>query len=159
MGESLDIVHYLQQYAGKAPLNATIRPEVQAWFDRFGEYGNRLIMPRDVQLNLPEFATQAAMDYFVAKKETNVGKFSDLLAQSDAYIARANQELTQLATLLSPSSRYLNGTDLSLEDIIIFPLLRNLSMVRDVDYPAIVRDYVDFMAQESQINLYFDRAI
>ena len=159
MGESLDIVHYLQQYAGKAPLNATIRPEVQAWFDRFGEYGNRLIMPRDVQLNLPEFATQATMDYFVAKKEANVGKFSDLLAQSDAYIARANQELAQLATLLSPSSRYLNGTDLSLEDIIIFPLLRNLSMVRDVDYPAIVRNYVDFMAQESQINLYFDRAI
>ncbi|MDK4536644.1 glutaredoxin, partial [Kingella kingae] len=117
------------------------------------------IMPRDVQLNLPEFATQAAIDYFVTKKETNVGKFSDLLAQSDAYIARANQELAQLATLLSPSSHYLNGTDLSLEDIIIFPLLRNLSMVRDVDYPAIVRDYVDFMAQESQINLYFDRAI
>ncbi|MDK4537350.1 glutaredoxin 2, partial [Kingella kingae] len=56
MGESLDIVHYLQQYAGKAPLNVTIRPEMQAWFDRFGEYGNRLIMPRDVQLNLPEFA-------------------------------------------------------------------------------------------------------
>lgn len=159
MGESLDIVHYLQQYAGKAPLNVTIRPEVQAWFDRFGEYGNRLIMPRDVQLNLPEFATQAAIDYFVTKKEANVGKFSDLLAQSDAYIARANQELAQLATLLSPSSHYLNGTDLSLEDIIIFPLLRNLSMVRDVDYPAIVRDYVDFMAQESQINLYFDHAI
>lgn len=160
MGESLDIVRYIDEYAGSLRLNETIRPEIQTWFEQFSNYGNRLIMPRDVQLNLPEFATPEAIAYFTQKKEAQLGaSFATLLQESTQYVAQAEQALAQLAQWLPAQSPYFGGDEPNMEDIIIFPLLRNLSMVRDVTYPANLRDYVQKLSAISQVPLYFDCAI
>lgn len=159
MGESLDIVRYINDNTGHSPIDEILRPAIQVWFDGFSAYGNHLIMPRDIQLNLPEFATQSAIDYFVNKKQEIIGDFTQNLANSAEYINQANIALKQLDKLLSHDSAYLNGQNLSMEDIVIFPLLRNLSMVKGLIYPNKVRIYTENMAQMSQINLYFEQAI
>lgn len=160
MSESLDIVRYLDQQAQpQNPINETIRAEIQTWFQTFNEYGNRLIMPRDIQLNMPEFATQSAIDYFVAKKEKTIGSFQDNLANTAPLLIQANEQLTQLDQLLSANLTYLNGENLSMEDILIFPLLRNLSMVKGLIYPKNLLYYTQNMAKLSQVPLFFDRAI
>ena len=134
MGESLDIVHYFYRQDSSA-LDDAVRPEIQAWVDAFGDWGNRLIMPRDVQLDLPEFAAESSVAYFKGKKEAWLeASFEQLLQETPRYLAQAQEALHALNGLIAPNADYANGTHLSMEDILVFPLLRNLSMVKGAAY-------------------------
>lgn len=159
MGESLDIVRYFYRQDSSA-LDEAVRPEIQAWVDAFGDWGYRLIMPRDVQLDLPEFAAESSVAYFKGKKEAWLGaSFEQLLQETPRYLAQAQEALHALNGLIAPNADYVNGTHLSMEDILVFPLLRNLSMVKGVAYPDNVAHYVRAMSQAAKIPLFFDRAV
>ena len=163
MGESLDIVRYLDRQSSlqsSEALDEAVRPEIQAWVDAFGDWGNRLIMPRDVQLDLPEFAAESSVAYFKGKKEAWLeASFEQLLQETPRYLAQAQEALHALNGLIAPNADYVNGTHLSMEDILVFPLLRNLSMVKGVAYPDNVAHYVRAMSQATKIPLFFDRAV
>lgn len=159
MGESLDIVRYFYRQDSSA-LDEAVRPEIQAWVDAFGDWGNRLIMPRDVQLGLPEFAAESSVAYFKGKKEAWLeASFEQLLQETPHYLAQAQEALHALNGLMAPNAGYANGTHLSMEDILVFPLLRNLSMVKGAAYPDNVAHYVRAMSQAAKIPLFFDRAV
>ena len=159
MGESLDIVRYFYRQDSSA-LDEAVRPEIQAWVDAFADWGNRLIMPRDVQLGLPEFAAESSVAYFKGKKEAWLeASFEQLLQETPHYLAQAQEALHALNGLMAPNAGYANGTHLSMEDILVFPLLRNLSMVKGAAYPDNVAHYVRAMSQAAKIPLFFDRAV
>ena len=159
LGESLDIVRYFYRQDSSA-LDEAVRPEIQAWVDAFGDWGNRLIMPRDVQLDLPEFAAESSVAYFKGKKEAFLeASFEQLLQETPRYLAKAQEALHALNGLIAPNAGYVNGTHLSMEDILVFPLLRNLSMVKGAAYPDNVAHYVRAMSQAAKIPLFFDRAV
>ena len=159
MGESLDIVRYFYRQDSSA-LDEAVRPEIQAWVDEFGDWGYRLIMPRDVQLGLPEFAAESSVAYFKGKKEAWLeASFEKLLQETPHYLAQAQEALHALNGLIAPNADYVNGTHLSMEDILVFPLLRNLSMVKGAAYPDNVAHYVRTMSQAAKIPLFFDRAV
>ena len=159
MGERLDIVRYFYRQDSSA-LDEAVRPEIQAWVDAFGDWGNRLIMPRDVQLGLPEFAAESSVAYFKGKKEAWLeASFEQLLQETPHYLAQAQEALHALNGLMAPNAGYANGTHLSMEDILVFPLLRNLSMVKGAAYPDNVAHYVRAMSQAAKIPLFFDRAV
>ena len=163
MGESLDIVRYLDRQSSlqsSAALDEAVRPEIQAWVEAFGDWGYRLIMPRDVQLGLPEFAAESSVAYFKGKKEAWLeASFEQLLQETPRYLAQAQEALHALNGLIAPNADYVNGTHLSMEDILVFPLLRNLSMVKGAAYPDNVAHYVRAMSQATKIPLFFDRAV
>lgn len=52
-----------------------------------------------------------------------------------------------------------NGKQLSIEDILLFPILRNLTCVKGVIYPNNVEHYMKKMAELAKIAFYTDRAI
>ena len=159
MGESLDIVRYFYRQDSSA-LDETVRPEIQAWVEAFGDWGYRLIMPRDVQLGLPEFAAESSVAYFKGKKEAWLeASFEQLLQETPRYLAQAQEALRALDGLIAPNAGYANGTHLSMEDILVFPLLRSLSMVTGAAYPDNVAHYVRAMSQAAKIPLFFDRAV
>lgn len=159
MGESLDIVRYFYRQDSSA-LDEAVRPEIQAWVEAFGDWGYRLIMPRDVQLGLPEFAAESSVAYFKAKKEAWLeASFEQLLQETPRYLAQAQEALRALDGLMAPNADYANGKHLSMEDILVFPLLRNLSMVKGAAYPDNVVHYVRAMSQAAKIPLFFDRAV
>lgn len=160
MGESLDIVRYVDEFAGQARLDETIRPAVQAWFDQASQPCNHLVMPRDVRLEppLPEFATAEAIAYFVQKKEQNIGSFEQNLAETHTYLERIHLALPELAALLG-GQPYLNGSAPGMEDIIIFPVLRNLTLVKGIAFPAKLQAYIERLSAESKVPLYSERAL
>ena len=160
MGESLDIVRYIDELAGQARLDETIRPAVQAWFDQVNKYYNHLVMPREVRLEppLPEFATAEAVAYFVQKKEQNIGSFEQNLAETHTYLERIHLALPELAALLG-GQPYLNGSAPGMEDIIIFPVLRNLTLVKGIAFPAKLQAYIERLSAESKVPLYSARAL
>lgn len=157
MPESLDIVRYVDAHYGEKVISETVRPEVEAWVKAVGQYYNHLLSPRFVKIGLPEFSTQSAVDYFTKKKTEFVGDFQQNLDETATYLARLHLDLEALVPLIQSDSA-LNGT-LSLEDIIVFPMLRNLTCVRDIQFPPEVLDYVTKMSAQSGVVLYFDKAI
>lgn len=157
MPESLDIVRYVDTNYGEKIISETIRPEIEAWAAKLSKIYNHLLLPRFVKLGLAEFEKQSAIDYFVQKKTEFIGDFAENLAQSEQYIQAVQPLLTELADLIK-SENALNG-ELSLEDIIVFPMLRNLTCVKGVEFPKTVLDYLTKMSASSKVELYLSRAI
>ena len=80
-----------------------------------------------------------------------------ILLKTETYLARLKGDLEKL-TVLIQSENALNGK-LSLEDIIAFPVLRNLTCVKGIEFPPAVLSYVTNVAKLSHLPLYFDKAI
>ena len=157
MPESLDIVRYIDAHYGEKVLSETVRPQIEDWLKQVGSYHNHLVLPRFTRLDLPEYATQSAVNYFTENKEKSIGNFADNLANTDTYLARLAPDLIQLADLIQ-SDTALNG-NLSLEDILVFPILRNLTCVKGAHFPPKVKNYVETMFRLSNVPLYWDKVI
>lgn len=158
MPESLDIVKYVDENFGEKLVSEYIRPEIEAWIKQVGSYYNHLLSPRFVQLGLAEFTSQSAVEYFTKKKTEFIGDFAENLANSQQYINKINADLTALSALVKAEDKA-NGEQYSLEDIMLFPMLRNLTCVKGVVYPSNVDSYLHKMADLAQVPLYLDRAI
>ena len=152
-GESLDIVRELggERFAGEP------RPEVLDWLKTTAPLINRLVMPRDVELGLPEFATASARAYFTAKKTELIGMdFASARARTPEFLAELQPLLEQAEGLLR--GNFAAGATPGLDDIVLFPPLRNLSCVKDLVYPPRLGAYVERLASLGRIDLYRDRA-
>ena len=77
-------------------------------------------------------------------------------ASTRANITKIRAKPALLPLITSPDHL---GTRLGYEDIITFPLLRNLTMVKGVHYPAEIRRYVEAMSAHSRVPLFDDRAV
>ena len=64
MGESLDIVRYIDQ----GRLKEEVRPEVQAWLDKVGEYNNKLVQPRRLKSACPNLRPMKRKNTLSTKK-------------------------------------------------------------------------------------------
>lgn len=157
MPESLDIVRYVDTHYGNPIITENIRAEIEEWANNLSKVYNHLLLPRFVKLDLAEFEKQSAIDYFVKKKTESIGDFAQNLAETDKYIATVQPLIDDLSDLIK-SEKALNG-ELSLEDIIVFPMLRNLTCVKALQFPPKVLDYINKMAELSKIDLYFAKAI
>lgn len=158
MPESLDIVHYVDQNYGELLLpDDEVRTELQTWIQKVSSYYNHLLLPRFVKLGLPEFATQSAVDYFVKKKTESIGDFAENLANSAQYVEKLTQDLTALDYLILSENGVNN--QISIEDILLFPMLRNLTCVKGLSFPPKTQAYVETMAKLAQVELYFDKAV
>ena len=97
------------------------------------------------------------VDYFTKKKTEFIGDFAENIAKTETYLTRLKGDLEKLAVLIQ-SENALNG-QLSLEDIIVFPVLRNLTCVKGIEFPPAVLAYITNMTKLSNVPLYFDKAI
>ncbi len=155
--ESMDIVHYVDKLDGKPLLTGKQNPALDAWLRKVNGYANRLLIPRFAKSAFDEFATPEARAYFVAKKEAVIGNFAGHIAHSTGLIKNISDDLRALDKLIVQPNA-VNGT-LSDDDIHLFPLLRNLTLVAGINWPTRVADYRDNMAKQTQINLLSSMAI
>ena len=133
MPESMDIVHYVDKLDGKPLLTGKRSPAIEEWLRKVNGYANKLLLPRFAKSAFDEFSTPAARKYFVDKKEASAGNFADLLAHSDGLIKNISDDLRALDKLIVKPNA-VNG-ELSEDDIQLFPLLRNLTLVAVINSP------------------------
>jgi glutaredoxin 2 len=157
MPESMDIVHYVDNVDGKPLLTGKPSPAIETWLRKVNSYVNRLLIPRFAKSRFDEFATPEARRYFINKKEASLGNLADHLAHSSGLIKNISDDLRALDKLIVKPNA-VNG-ELSDDDIHLFPLLRNLTLVAGVVWPTRVADYRDNMAKQTQINLLSSMAI
>lgn len=155
--ESMDIVHYVDKLDGKPLLTGKKNPAIDEWLRKVNRYANHLLLPRFAQSAFGEFSTPSARKYFTEKKEAMIGSFADHLAHSAGLIKKISDDLRALDKLIVQPNG-VNG-ELSEDDIQLFPLLRNLTLVAGINWPTRVADYRDNMAKQTQINLLSSMAI
>lgn len=143
MPESMDIVHYVDKLDGKPLLTGKRSPAIEEWLRKVNGYANKLLLPRFAKSAFDEFSTPAARKYFVDKKEASAGNFADLLAHSDGLIKNISDDLRALDKLIVKPNA-VNG-ELSEDDIQLFPLLRNLTLVAGINWPSRVADYLSLI--------------
>ncbi|SCC00118.1 glutaredoxin 2 [Gilliamella intestini] len=158
MPESLDIVDYIDNNYGNKPiLTGPKSSHITDLIKQLQQYDYKLVCPRYIKLGLAEFATQSAIDYFVTSKAKKMGSFDECLMQTDSLISKVSTALNKLE-LLIVSSDACNG-ELSLDDICLFPILRNLTCVKNLTFPPKIKAYIQSMASLSKVDLFFDKAI
>lgn len=159
MGESLDIAKRLDEMGDpsrvvRAGGDAKRFTEV---LDEVNFSINCLLFPRNIMIGLPEFETQSARDFFRTNKEQIIKmSFDEALAQTDIHIALVEKALQALPELEMPSGQ---ADSISWDDILIFPTLRNLSMVKGLNFPDQVRAYLNDIVRVTGVELYFNRAV
>jgi glutaredoxin 2 len=156
--ESLDIVDYVDNnYAGNPILIGDRSANIAELIKQLQQYDYKLVCPRYIKLGLAEFATQSAIDYFVTSKKEKMGSFDQCMAQTDALVAEVLTVLNKLELLIiSPEA--CNG-QFSLDDICLFPVLRNLTCVKSLVFPPKIKAYIQSMAKRSKVDLFFSKAI
>jgi len=129
MGESLDIARVLDELGNPA---RPMRPHgdtaaIREHIEQAGTSINCLLFPRNIAIGLPEFATQAARDYFQSRKEPMIQRpFTQALEETLQHKAAVERMLATLPPLERPSA---HGGHLGWDDLLLYPTLRNLSML------------------------------
>ncbi|MCA1923817.1 glutaredoxin 2 [Buttiauxella noackiae] len=155
--ESMDIVHYVDKLDGEPLLTGAANAAISDWLRHVNSYVQHLLLPRIAKAPFDEFATPAARAYFTQKKEAMIGSFADHLTHSPGLTKKISDDLRKLDKLIVQPNA-VNG-ELSDDDIHLFPLLRNLTLVAGIEWPSRVAAYRDNMAKQTQINLLSSHAI
>jgi glutaredoxin 2 len=160
MPESLDIIEYVDTlYPPKLIKNKSKQnTKLDDWSSEAGYFISRLAMPRWPQVNFQEFATQSSRDYFIKKKEAYMGSFTEHINNTDEYIKKLEPMLLNLEKMLF-STEYASKRELTEDDIILFPKLRSLSVVKNVHFPEKIMHYMQTMSAKSGVNLNVNIAI
>jgi len=157
MGESLDIVDYIDQLDG-VPIFAPSanREDLNTWLTQVNGLFKKLLYPRWITSSVGEFQTQSAIDYFTHKKSKELGSFADALANSDALIKELEAELTQLVPMLHSDT--LVNEQLSVDDVDLFGRLRAITLIKGLTIPDKIRAYIDHYARVCDIPTFYDVA-
>lgn len=127
MLESMAMVKYLES-KGEPIFANNDRPEIAAIAERITPKLAPLTQPRYPLLGLPEFATVAALDHYTMRKRKALGDFVELRANTRPLIRELMPEIEALDALIKAPTA-ING-QLSLDDILILPLLRSAAVVK-----------------------------
>jgi glutaredoxin 2 len=160
MAESLDIIKKVDDISDSKFLSdEKFDFNLEVWLGEARAYLYPLAMPRWVKVGLEEFKTEAAVDYFTKKKEDKIGSFGEQIARTAEHIKNAEEHLEKLELLLPDNGDFYLGDEASINDIHLFPTLRSLSVVKDLDFPSKVYAYIKKQEKFSGVNLHLNIAI
>ncbi|OQR82534.1 glutaredoxin [Achlya hypogyna] len=154
MPESMDIVRYVDANYGEKVILAEAdadRTDLKQWIKDSAECMRYLYHPRFHATLFAEFAFEESRNYYKTKKEKTIGSFETAIAESPKYVAQLNEFLVALEPMLKkPHS--VNET-LSYDDIDLFGRLRGLTIVKGVEWPPKVLEYITYMSKVTDIPL------
>lgn len=159
--ESLDIIKYLDglnEYGSPIVSASKNDSRLTAWLKEVREYHYALAMPRWVKMNLKEFTSPEAIDYFTRKKELFTGPFSKCLEETNQLIAKAHEHLKELEEIIV-GAPYFWGDQISIDDFHVFATLRCLTTVRGLELPSKLNNYMNSLSEESQVELHWEKAL
>lgn len=151
MRESGDIIAYLESLRGVA--NRLLPPATNRFADwiknSFRPYKSPLARKAVMDMPVADWASKADVDYAV-NKYTNLG-FDYAAAETNAPELRKNVEkaLLDLVPMLA-SAASANAYGLSWDDIMLLPELRALGSVKGIEWPPLVRAYVNHGMKDCQ---------
>jgi len=160
MGESLDIIRYvdgLKRYGDSFLAPSRRNEDLSAWLSEMREYHYALAMPRWVKMDLPEFETPSAVQYFIKKKTGYLGSFDKALAQSQQLIEKAQDHLQILDRMMGSTEWYWGEPNL--DDIHLFAGLRVLTTVKGLEFTSKINAYMNRLSEKSRVPLHWEKSL
>ncbi|KQN50395.1 glutaredoxin [Serratia sp. Leaf50] len=151
IGESLDIVTYIDKNFGKPVMNASEYADIDSWIENASQTIFKLAVPRWSYSAYPEFELGSSRQYFSEKKESVFGGFTALMKSTPELLEVINAKLVELDTLLAKSNP--QEDQWSMTDIRLYPVLRSLSIAKGVIWPAGVDAWRKKMAKDCEVAL------
>lgn len=153
MLESMDIVHYVdERYSPPLLASAVQKNAIKVWHDSAWIPILKLSIPRLASTDLPEFATPQARAAFTTRQTKNFGSFDELLSSTPTLLLDVQEKLEALNGVLTDRAH------IDADDFVLYPTLRMLSIVKGVNYPASVLNYMQRMEQVTGVGLHLSQA-
>lgn len=123
-----------------------------------GAFG-KLVLPRVARCPLLELSSADDRQYFEEKKEAMSGDFDGNVFNSDELIGEVQRDFLE-RTLSIIKANVLEDPQhrLSFDDLLIWPMLRLLSVVKNVQWPPELHQYVSRWAHTTSIELFYNVA-
>ncbi|MHC1479731.1 glutaredoxin 2 [Frateuria aurantia] len=147
MPESMDIVHYADQLKSPRMFDRPVDEELEAWAKSVWRTTIRLAVPRFVEADFPELATDEAREAYRAREIRAFGDLDALIAQSPEWIEEINQRLEALEPLLA------RHQGLNLADFALFPVLRSLTIVEGIKFGPQAWTYLEHLSARTGVGL------
>lgn len=179
MKESMDIVQFLDSSEELGPTGviapSTGRTDLKDWQSSVQVLLRGLQRPRYVATGLlPEFQQLDGRHAFVQNhqmppyskaewKEMEIGEqltiYAEAMAKDPAGdIEELNRKLVELDDIVL-SSEHCSPGGVSYDDIDLFSRLRSITIIKDVEWPTKLRQYMDRMAELADLPLYDQMAL
>lgn len=152
MGESLDIVAYVDGLSDRV-FDGPADPALAAAEKALWKPGLGLFIPRFTRGAFAEMSTPEAREAYRLREERAFGDLDALMARSPELIAEITPSLEALTPHLESREAY------GIDDITLWPVLRSLSIVRDLPFPTPVHAYMERIERVSQVPLLFAQAM
>lgn len=147
LGESLDIVNKLDALNGPSLFGGKPSPAILEWLSKWNPLVNGLVIPRTPDPVYPEFSSEQARVYFTGKKSMTFGDFNGLIARTDEFNRELQKGFKELELILP------EGGGAGIDDILLFPILRSLTVMPELEMPEKVAAYTQSMAERSGVPL------
>lgn len=159
LGESWEINRYIDGIDGE-PLMGEIpnMPKYETWYESFAKEYDLLCYPRMLKLNMPELNSEGAREYFISSRKKVMGMTLDEAFAKTAQLQPViESKLNDIAQDVSPDA----GSDMNVkfDDFYLFPLLRNLTMVKDLGFPSTLTRYLENLSAATRVPLYLQVAV
>lgn len=153
MAESMDIVRHVDASDGEPMLAGAGDARIHDWCKQAWPTVLKLAIPRFTRGDFAEMATAPARAAYLARERKAFGDLDLLMEQTPTLIADMAPRLAALGPLLDEPKA------LDEADIVLYPILRCLSIVKDLDFPLTVRSYMARLETDSAVELFFDQAM
>lgn len=156
LGESLDIVRYLDQFDGKAPLIdwENDSPILEEWIGTHIKLVNKLVFPREIEADFGEFATLEARNHLRNKVEQRDGMtMAQYRERSEEYAKDIRDLLVRDIEPRLEKNQYIAGDKLQIDDICLYPFLLKLTIAEYDVFPPSTHKYVQNLMKQSGCDL------
>jgi len=167
MTDSLDIVKYLDNLSQYGPpILKSYEPVDKQLTDTFNPPNifkntalGKLLLPRLAKLELPEFATDRDRSYWVENHQS-IGNLEELYRQTDQILPEAQRLFNSFDEKFVNASAggYIHGNSISVDDLIVWPVLRLLTVVKGLEWRNATRRYLDTVHRQTNIPLFENQA-
>lgn len=153
MGESMDIVHYVDSQTGLKIANDAVDPFIQKWADDHAPIIFQLAIPRFTRAQFAELATPGARHAYVQRETLAFGDLNQLLSKTPELVNKLTPALDTLDQWLAQHHQ------INTNDFILLPLLRSLSIVKDVNFKLNTLTYMQRVSALAGVDLLFEQAM
>lgn len=164
LDESSEIISFLTGTFGLTLPCRSGRSDLADWTKRFSKVLSPLQRPRIIKMPIFDWASQADVEYAVAKYTKQGFDYDGALAQTSSLIAEMNELLKELCGLMSlnvedASKSSVNCWGFGMDDVCLLPDLRRLTCVKGIEWPAPLLAYVEYHCKTAaDVNLYSEFA-
>lgn len=160
--ESLDIVKLIDSDSRYGPVHTILpkspRTDLDNWAATVMPLAMQLCFPRFSRARLPEFPTQASRHAFEMRHPLGYYDYEQCLRRTHQFGAELGFRLCQLESMIF-SEQFVTEGGFSIDDILLYPVLRMLTVVKDIEFPPKVRAYIQSIASQTQVPTHEDVAI